>query len=229
MMTPAAAWSSVKTQLKAELSPSFYQRFIENTDSRFADNTLTLICEDEEICQGLQSPQISRKISRLFSACVGEDVVFDYEITPQEDTQSPDLSLPTNLSEISIESATLSEYESRVKSHQVIVVPGYFRNFIPLMDPEIAWLYIAFRQMAYLSGSKIKGGRSFLYPASESHLLLACHTVLSNADLQIRRHGKNCNGWLPRRKAWGKHRGKQIKKAGLIAQPTLTMSAWICR
>ena len=161
MMTPAAAWSSVKTQLKTELSPSFYQRYIKNTDSRFADNTLTLICEDEEVCQGLQSPQISRKISRLFSACVGEDVVFDYEITPQEDTQSPDLSLPTNLSEISIESATLSEYESRVKSHQVIVVPGYFRNFIPLMDPEVAWLYIAFRQMAYLSGFRNKGQAIF--------------------------------------------------------------------
>jgi hypothetical protein len=161
MMTPAAAWSSVKTQLKADLSASFYQRYIENTDSRYADHTLTLICEDEEVCQGLQSPQISRKIGRLFSACVGKEVVFEYEIAPCEDAQDPELSAPTNLSEISIESTTLSEYESRVKSHQVIVVPGYFRKFIPLMDPEIAWLYIAFRQMAYLSGFKNKGQAVF--------------------------------------------------------------------
>ncbi len=45
-------------------------------------------------------------------------------------------------------------YEKAVRPGQVVVVNAYFLRFLPLIGPELAWLYIAFRQSAYNLGAR---------------------------------------------------------------------------
>jgi len=47
-------------------------------------------------------------------------------------------------------------YNRVVNPHLVVVVPGYFARWVRLLGPDLAWMYIAFRQAAYRRG--VKGG-----------------------------------------------------------------------
>ena len=47
-----------------------------------------------------------------------------------------------------------SIYDEIVKLEQVIIVPGYCMQYIPLLGVELTWLYIGFRQAAFINRSE---------------------------------------------------------------------------
>ena len=53
---------------------------------------------------------------------------------------------------LSLQAEYQSIYDEIVQPDQVIVVPGYFLRYIPVLGPELAWLYVGFRQAAYEAG-----------------------------------------------------------------------------
>jgi hypothetical protein len=54
-----------------------------------------------------------------------------------------------------------------VQPNQVIVVPGYFLRYIPLLGLELAWLYIGFRKAAYEAGAAKNPGKKFGAPSKK--------------------------------------------------------------
>jgi hypothetical protein len=60
-----------------------------------------------------------------------------------------------------------SVYDEIVQPDPVIVVPGYFLRFIPLLGPELSWLYIGFRQAAYEAEVSKKPGKKVGAPAKK--------------------------------------------------------------
>jgi hypothetical protein len=160
-MTPSEAWAAVKGQFQSELPASIYNRYIEETDFRFEDDTLLLICKDLATCQGLQS-LLASKIQRLFTAFVGKTVVLKYDLLPAvEPHQDIGEQLQITLTELHVEPIALGDYHARVKPEQIVAIPGYFKRYLASMSPEVAWLYVSFRQMAYLSGFKEKKTATF--------------------------------------------------------------------
>jgi hypothetical protein len=49
---------------------------------------------------------------------------------------------------LSIQAEYQSIYDEIVQPDQVIIVPGYFMRYIPLLGLELAWFYSGFRQTA---------------------------------------------------------------------------------
>jgi len=45
-------------------------------------------------------------------------------------------------------------YEGVAHPGRAVVLPGYFRHWLPLLGPTLAWLYVAFRQTAYGAGGR---------------------------------------------------------------------------
>lgn len=62
---------------------------------------------------------------------------------------------------LSIQAEYQSIYDKIVQPDQVIVVPGYFMRYIPILGLELAWLYIGFRQAAYEAGAARQPGKKF--------------------------------------------------------------------
>jgi hypothetical protein len=63
--------------------------------------------------------------------------------------------------------ALQSIYEEIVQQNQVIVLPGYFMRYIPLLGLELSWLYVGFRQAAYEAGAARQPGKKFGAPAKK--------------------------------------------------------------
>ncbi len=68
---------------------------------------------------------------------------------------------------LSIQAEYQSIYDEIVQPDQVIVVPGYFVRYIPLLGLELAWLYIGFRQAAYEAGAARQPGKKFGAPSKK--------------------------------------------------------------
>ena len=68
---------------------------------------------------------------------------------------------------LSLQAEYQSIYDEIVQPDQVIVVPGYFLRYIPLLGLELAWLYIGFRQAAYEAGVARQPGKKFGAPSKK--------------------------------------------------------------
>lgn len=51
-----------------------------------------------------------------------------------------------------------SLYEQAVRPDRAVYLPGYFRRWLPILGPDLAWFYIGFRQAAYWSSGGRKSG-----------------------------------------------------------------------
>lgn len=49
-------------------------------------------------------------------------------------------------------------YQEIVNPRKIILLPGYFKYWIPVVGPGLAWMYVAFRQLAYLATRGRKKG-----------------------------------------------------------------------
>jgi hypothetical protein len=47
-----------------------------------------------------------------------------------------------------------SVYEQIVRPDRAVYLPGYFRRWLRLLGPDLGWMYVSFRQAAYLAGAR---------------------------------------------------------------------------
>ncbi|MBK6298677.1 MAG: hypothetical protein IPF48_12295 [Sphingomonadales bacterium] len=47
-----------------------------------------------------------------------------------------------------------SAYEQIVRPDRAVYLPGYFRRWLRRIGPDLAWMYVSFRQAAYLAGAR---------------------------------------------------------------------------
>ncbi|MBI1793372.1 MAG: hypothetical protein HYR70_04185 [Chloroflexi bacterium] len=71
-------------------------------------------------------------------------------MTIADNTQQP---LPDNTVEITAQEYD-SIYEQVVRPDRAVYLPGYFRRWLKVTGPDLAWMYIAYRQAAYNAGSR---------------------------------------------------------------------------
>ena len=72
--------------------------------------------------------------------------------------ETDSFSLPDHVIEVNAE-AYQSAYEQIVRPDRAIYLPGYFRRWLKIIGPGLAWMYVAFRQLAYLAGVR-RGSKS---------------------------------------------------------------------
>jgi len=47
-----------------------------------------------------------------------------------------------------------SVYEQIVRPDRAVYLPGYFRRWLRILGPDLGWMYVSFRQAAYLAGAR---------------------------------------------------------------------------
>ncbi|HWQ84998.1 MAG TPA: DnaA N-terminal domain-containing protein, partial [Anaerolineales bacterium] len=171
---PERAWQMALDQLRLDMPKASFDTWVRDTSfMSFEDGVFTIGTTNAYGREWLAS-RLTSTVTRLMSGILNLQMVVEFIVTEEileneedgfleEEIPVPDKH-PTVLS---IQAEYQSIYDEIVQPDHVIVVPGYFMRYIPLLGLELAWLYIGFRQSAYEAGAARQPGKKFGAPSKK--------------------------------------------------------------
>lgn len=171
---PERAWQMALDQLRLDMPKSSFDTWVRDTSFvSFEDGVFTIGIPNAYGREWLAS-RLTSTVTRLMCGILNQQMVVEFIVTEEileneedgfleEEIPVPDKH-PTVLS---IQAEYQSIYDEIVQPDHVIVVPGYFMRYIPLIGLELAWLYIGFRQSAYEAGAARQPGKKFGAPSKK--------------------------------------------------------------
>ncbi len=171
---PERAWQMALDQLRLDMPKASFDTWVRDTGFvSFEDEVFTIGTPNAYGREWLAS-RLTSTVTRLMSGILNQQMVVEFIVTEEileneedgfleEEIPVPDKH-PTVLS---IQAEYQSIYDEIVQPDHVIVVPGYFMRYIPLIGLELAWLYIGFRQSAYEAGAARQPGKKFGAPSKK--------------------------------------------------------------
>jgi hypothetical protein len=171
---PERAWQMALDQLRLDMPKASFDTWVRDTSFvSFEDGVFTIGTPNAYGREWLAS-RLTSTVTRLMSGILNQQMVVEFIVTEEileneedgfleEEIPVPDKH-PTVLS---IQAEYQSIYDEIVQPDHVIVVPGYFMRYIPLLGLELAWLYIGFRQSAYEAGAARQPGKKFGAPSKK--------------------------------------------------------------
>jgi len=171
---PERAWQMALDQLRLDMPKASFDTWVRDTSFvSFEDGVFTIGTPNAYGREWLAS-RLTSTVTRLMSGILNQQMVVEFIVTEEiledeedgfleEEIPVPDKH-PTVLS---IQAEYQSIYDEIVQPDHVIVVPGYFMRYIPLLGLELAWLYIGFRQAAYEAGAARQTGKKFGAPSKK--------------------------------------------------------------
>jgi hypothetical protein len=161
-------------QLRLDMPKASFDTWVRDTSFvSFEEGVFTIGTPNTYGREWLAS-RLTSTVTRLMTGILNQQLVVEFIVTEEileneedgfleEEIPVPDKH-PTV---ISIQAEYQSIYDKIVQPDQVIVVPGYFMRYIPLLGLELAWLYIGFRQAAYEAGATRNPGKKFGAPSKK--------------------------------------------------------------
>jgi hypothetical protein len=173
---PEQAWRMVLDQLQMEMSKASFDTWVRDTEFvAFEDGILTVGTANTYASEWLTS-RLTSTANRMLTGMLNQPVAvrfvvldFSEENDLVEDGSTPGAKLESDNSPkvITLQAEYQSVYDEIVQPEHVIVFPGYFLRYIPILGQELSWLYIGFRQAAYEAGASKKPGKKVGAPAKK--------------------------------------------------------------
>ena len=171
---PERAWQMALDQLRLDMPKASFDTWVRDTSFvSFEDGIFTISTPNSYGREWLES-RLTSTLTRLMTGILNQQleinfiVVEDSFVSEEEDfLDDEDPVSDKQPSVLSIQAEYQSIYDEIVQPDQVIVVPGYFMRYIPLLGLELAWLYIGFRQAAYEAGAARQPGKKFGAPSKK--------------------------------------------------------------
>ncbi len=171
---PERAWQMALDQLRLDMPKASFDTWVRDTSFvSFEDGVFTIGTSNSYGREWLAN-RLTSTVTRLMTGILNQQLVVEFAITEEtidseEDSflEDDDPVRDTRPTVLSIQAEYQSIYDEIVQPDQVIVVPGYFMRYIPLLGLELAWLYIGFRQAAYEAGATRQPGKKFGAPSKK--------------------------------------------------------------
>lgn len=174
---PERAWLMTLHQLQMDMPKAAFDSWVRDTSFVSFEDGLFIVGTPNTYGREWLASRLTSTVTRLLTGILNQqiDVQFivvnepdDLENEPEDDVLSDEsASLESGSDMLSLQAEYQSIYDEIVRPDQVIVVPGYFLRFIPVLGPDLAWLYIGFRQAAYEAGASRQPGKKFGAPAKK--------------------------------------------------------------
>ena len=174
-ITPEQAWQMTLDQLRLEMPKADFDTWVSSAHFvAFDDGVLTVGIPNAYGRDWLAS-RLSSTVNRLLTGILDQPVEVQFTVMEEMPERREGVSfineeapIPEQYPNVlSLQAEYQSIYDEIIHPDQVIVVPGYFLRYIPLLGPELAWLYVGFRQAAYEAGVSRKPGKKFGAPAKK--------------------------------------------------------------
>jgi len=171
---PERAWQMALDQLRLDMPKASFDTWVRDTSFVSFNNGVFAIGTPNAYGREWLASRLTSTVTRLMTGILNQQMVVEFIVTEEileneengfleEEIPVPDKH-PTVLS---IQAEYQSIYDEIVQPDHVIVVPGYFMRYIPLLGLELAWLYIGFRQAAYEAGAARQPGKKFGAPSKK--------------------------------------------------------------
>jgi len=171
---PTRAWQMALDQLNLDMPKASFDTWVRDTSFvSFEDGVFTVGTPNSYGREWLAS-RLTSTVTRLLTGILNQHLTVEFAVieeildADEDDFVENDEAVSDNRPTVlSLQAEYQSIYDEIVKPEQVIVVPGYFIRYIPLLGLELAWLYIGFRQTAYEAGAARQPGKKFGAPAQK--------------------------------------------------------------
>ena len=200
-ITPEQAWQMTLDQLRLEIPKADFDTWVGSAHFvAFGDGVITVGIPNAYGRDWLAS-RLTGTVNRLLTGILDQPVEVQFTVMEEvsevqrEAIFNEEAPVPEQHPKVlSLQAEYQSVYDEIVHPDQVIVVPGYFLRYIPLLGPELAWLYVGFRQAAYEAGVSRKPEKKFIAPSKK---------VARYAGMSVRAFWR----WVARQDTWNRLRG----------------------
>ena len=159
-MNPDQAWQSILGQLQMEMPRASFDTWVRDTKAlSLEDGMLTVGVRNAYARDWLES-RLESTVNRLLVGILGMGnirVQFVVGDELEEEQIGSSTEAEDKPEEKTVE-VTLTDYDSVyeqvVRPNRAVYLKGYFRRWLKYLGPDLGWLYVAFRQSAYIAGSR---------------------------------------------------------------------------
>ena len=200
-ITPEQAWQMTLDQLRLEMPKADFDTWVSSAHFvAFGDGVITVGIPNAYGRDWLAS-RLTGTVNRLLTGILDQPVEVQFTVMEEvsevqrEVMLNEEAPVPEQHPKVlSLQAEYQSIYDEIVHPDQVIVVPGYFLRYIPLLGPELAWLYVGFRQAAYEAGVSRRPEKKFNAPSKK---------VARYAGMSLRAFWR----WSAKSDTWNRLRG----------------------
>jgi len=148
-MKPSQAWEAAVGQLQMEMPKAAFDTWVRDAQLiSYEDGEFTIGVFNAYARDWLES-RLSSTLTRLLTGIMNESVEVHFIVWNDDDEHGDEPDASEEL-QLKVRVAYQSLRDARIEPHKVVVVPGYFRRWVPFLGPTLAWIVVAFRQMMYL-------------------------------------------------------------------------------
>jgi hypothetical protein len=173
---PERAWQAALDQLRHDMPKASFDTWVRDTSFvSFEDGVFTISTPNAYGREWLAG-RLTSTLTRLMTGILNQNVDIQFIVAEgdSDDRSEADEAAPETVAYqekrpavLSMQAEYQSIYDEIVQPERIIVVPGYFLRYIPLLGLELAWLYIGFRQAAYEAGASRQPGKKFGAPSKK--------------------------------------------------------------
>ena len=155
-------WNSVLEQLQTDMPRASFDTWVRDTKALACENgVLTVAVRNAYARDWLESRLVDTVNHMLVGILNSANARVSFVVT-QDDPESVEVETNPSLQEeeepddaLDISAAAYdSAYEQIVRPDRAVYLPGYFRRWLRSIGPELGWMYVSFRQAAYLAGAR---------------------------------------------------------------------------
>ena len=157
-------WKSVLEQLQTDMPRASFETWVRDTKAlSYTGGVITVATRNAYARDWLESRLIdtvnhmlvgilnSANVSVNFVVAQGDVKSAEVETySSLQDEKQPDDDDTLDISPAEYDTA----YEQIVRPDRAVYLPGYFRRWLRSIGPDLGWMYVSFRQAAYLAGAR---------------------------------------------------------------------------
>ncbi|MEA3349565.1 MAG: DnaA N-terminal domain-containing protein [Chloroflexota bacterium] len=155
-MNTKNAWKKALQQLQTEIPKAQFDTWVRDAKLIAFEEGRVSIGVRNAYARDWLAERLGDKIAQTLTEIVNQDVDVRFvlaggqpvaePVEQEEQPSKPDIVIQAEAYE--------TVYEQVVLPHRQVVLPGYFRRHLRAIGPKIAWMYLAFRQLAYQHGAR---------------------------------------------------------------------------
>jgi hypothetical protein len=157
-------WKSVLEQLQIDMPRASFETWVRDTKAlSYAGGVITVATRNAYARDWLESRLVDT-INRMLVGILNSANVRVSFVVTQGNVESVEVETDSNLQDekqlddnnaLYISPADYdSAYEQIVRPDRAVYLPGYFRRWLRNIGPDLSWMYVSFRQAAYLAGAR---------------------------------------------------------------------------
>ncbi len=158
-------WKSVLEQLQTDMPRASFDTWVRDTTPLSCDDGNLIVAARNAYTRDWLESRLVSTVNRMLIGILNANVRVNFVIAQDHDDSvevETDANSNSQDEEQLHDDATMdispaayeSAYDQIVRPDRAVYLPGYFRRWLRSIGPDLGWMYISFRQAAYLAGGR---------------------------------------------------------------------------